>query len=79
MKTCLSNNYHMGKGLKAYITREGIKQRWLADKMGVSPQMLCQWFHTRDMRMSSAVRICSGLGINLEMLAAISNGILDSK
>ena len=79
MKTCLSDKYHMGKGLKAYITREGIKQRWLADRMGVSPQMLCQWFNTRDMRMSSALRICNGLSITLEKLAEISIGILDSK
>lgn len=32
-----------GKKLKTILTERGIKQKWVADKVGVTPQMVNQW------------------------------------
>lgn len=71
-----SDHYHFGKGFKQWITDSGFKQRFIAQKLGVSPQMLCQWCKSRDIRLSTAIKICEGTGLSLMKLQEISCGIL---
>ena len=53
------------------IKREGRSQKWLADRMGVSKQMVSKTLHSQDdMRVSTFVFMLTILGYTFKVIKA---------
>jgi hypothetical protein len=68
------SNYHFGNGLRKYLDDRGIRPSFIADKMGVCPQMIYQWEHSKDIRLMTAIKIAKALGVTVNEIVKISNG-----
>jgi transcriptional regulator with XRE-family HTH domain len=76
------SDFNFGIGLKKYLKDRGIRQGFIAERIGVSPQMFHQWCKSPDVKFLTAVRIADGLGITVAELANCArgaNGVMESE
>ena len=65
--TVAEANYPFDVGLKRIIRRKGIKQRYLAEKMGCSEQVLCDIMAGRRLIKACEIpRFAQALGVTID-------------
>jgi len=58
----------IGNNINEILAERGIKKTWLAQKLGISSQAMNDLL-TRDIRLSTAMRVAKALDLSLDELA----------
>lgn len=54
---------NVGKSIKSYLNENGIKQSWLAEKIGSSNSALSMQLSSKNMKVSTLFAICEALNV----------------
>ena len=59
------NRMHAGRAIKKLQDDKGLSGNELADILGVVPQQLSRWRNSEDMKLSTIVKLCEALEIEV--------------
>ena len=73
------SHFNAGYALRKIIRNRDITMASIARRMDIKTQQVYRFTKSRDMNLSTAIRLCEIIGIPLAEFVEVSNGSVDSK
>jgi transcriptional regulator with XRE-family HTH domain len=73
------SHFNAGYALRKIIRNRDITMASIARRMDIKTQQVYRFTKSRDMKLSTAIRLCEIIGIPLAEFIEVSNGSVDSK
>lgn len=73
------SHFNSGYALRRIIRSRDITMASIGRSLGVKTQQVYRLTKQRDMKLSTAMKICRIIGIDINELIEVSNGSVDSK
>lgn len=57
---------HAGKTIMRFQKEKGISGGDLSNQLGIAPQQLSRWRKSEDLKLSTIIRLCEVMGVDLD-------------